>query len=118
LGRLIKNHIIDEIRKKQRFGEFIGGDKLLENVRTTDVQKIEQIAEIEWRVHIVSLALKNVSSFFSDRAMKAFSMSMEGVETRQIATQLRIKPNSVIKLRNRVKYRVIKEIQYLRNKLK
>jgi RNA polymerase sigma-70 factor (ECF subfamily) len=120
LSRLIRNQVVDHIRASQRRTHkhaTAAEDETVDSIPTITEPEVEQIIQQEWEVYIVQLALKNISSLFSERAIEAFSMSIEGKSTAQIAEFLGVKPNSVIKLRNRVKERLVIEIQHLRTEL-
>ncbi|VGO14501.1 ECF RNA polymerase sigma factor SigE [Pontiella desulfatans] len=120
LSRLIRNQVLDHIRASQRRTRkhaAAAEDETVENLPVITEPDVEKIIQQEWEVYIVQLALKNISSLFSDRAIEAFSMSIDGQGMAQIAEHLGVKPNSVVKLKNRVKERLVKEIQHLRDEL-
>ncbi|MCM8531604.1 MAG: RNA polymerase sigma factor [Lentisphaeraceae bacterium] len=121
LSHLIRNKVIDYFRKEKRISKK--QERVQEESEVDKASKIvsepelENIIRKEWEVYIVKLALQNISSLFTDRAIEAFQLGMDGVKTVDIAAKIGIKENSVIKLRNRVKQRLIKEIQHLREEL-
>ncbi|VGO19413.1 RNA polymerase sigma factor [Pontiella sulfatireligans] len=120
LSRLIRNQVLDYIRATQRRTRkhtAAAEDDAVGSMSVITEPDVEKIIQQEWEVYIVQLALKNVSSLFSERAIEAFSMSIDGKSTEQIAKHLGVKPNSVVKLKNRVKERLVKEIHHLRNEL-
>ncbi|WP_372807409.1 RNA polymerase sigma factor [Pontiella sp.] len=120
LSRLIRNQVLDHIRGSQRRTRkhaSAAEDETVDSIPSITEPEVEKIIQQEWEVYIVELALKNISTLFSERAIEAFSMSIDGGSTAQIAEHLGVKPNSVIKLRNRVKERLVIEIQHLRNEL-
>lgn len=120
LSRLIRNQVLDHFRATQRRARkhaAAAEDETSDRMPMITEPDVEKIIQKEWEVHIVQLALNNISSLFSDRAIEAFSMSIEGKSTAQIAEHLGVKPNSVVKLKNRVKERLVIEIQHLRNEL-
>ena len=120
LSRLIRNQVLDHIRATQRRTRKhaeAAEDKTVDSIPVIAEPDVEKIIQKEWEVYVVQLALKNISSLFSERAIEAFSMSIDGQSTAQIAEHLGVKPNSVVKLKNRVKERLVKEIQHLRNEL-
>ncbi|VGO15650.1 ECF RNA polymerase sigma factor SigE [Pontiella desulfatans] len=120
LSRLIRNQVLNHIRATQRRNrkhtEALE-DETAESLSVITEPDVEKIIEKEWMVYITRLALKNISSLFSERAIEAFSMSIDGKSTAQIAEHLGVKPNSVVKLRNRIKERLVKEIRFLREEL-
>ena len=54
---------------------------------------------------------------FSGKAIRVFSLSLDGMSVEQIAEQLNLQKTSVYTLRNRVKARYIKEIHALMGQL-
>lgn len=120
LSRLIRNQVLNHMRAVQRRDNkhtMAAEDSSLEVLPSHAEPEVEKIVRQEWEVYVVKLALKNISSLFSEGAIRAFTMSMEGKSSAQIAEELGVKPNSVVKLKNRVKVRLAEEIQYLRSEL-
>jgi RNA polymerase sigma factor (sigma-70 family) len=120
LTRLIRNRTIDHIRhlrglarKHQEAAEEASVDQL-PIVSESDV---EAIVHKEWEVHLLKLGLKNIEPLFSERAIQSFLMAVDGIPTPEIARKIGVKPNSVIKLKNRVKERLIIEVKQLRKEL-
>ena len=117
LSTLTRNCVIDFIRKRsleaERFEAAAKEDAMayLKDIRLPD---IEQIAEREWGVHIANMALENIRPLFSGKAIKVFQLSLDGMDVPQIAQQLALKENSVYRLKNRVKARLITEVEELR----
>ena len=79
--------------------------------------QLENIIQNEWEVYIVHTALERVSPIFSGKAMEVFKMSMENVASNLIAEKLDLKLNSVNKLKNRVKERLLSEIAILKSEM-
>ncbi|MCM8525489.1 MAG: sigma-70 family RNA polymerase sigma factor [Lentisphaeraceae bacterium] len=119
LSHLIRNRVIDHFRKVKRLSdkqEMI----VEESGNLTPVKsepEVEQIIQSEWEVYIVKLALERIAGHFSERAIDAFEMSLDNLPPDEIGEKLGIKGNSVTKLKNRVKQRLIKEIELLRSEL-
>lgn len=120
LSHVIRNQVLNHIRANQRRDTrhaVATRDESVGGLFTNEEPEIEKIIQQEWEVYVVKLALKNISALFSEGAIKAFTLSVEGKSSAQIAAHLGVKPNSVIKLKNRVKVRLAQEIQHLRNEL-
>ncbi|WP_372807620.1 RNA polymerase sigma factor [Pontiella sp.] len=119
LGRLIRNQVLDHIRSTERRTRKHSAvaDEMESSARVMDEPEMGKIIEEEWKLHIVQLALRNISTLFSARAIEAFRMSIDGKSTAEIAARFDVKPNSVVKLKNRVKERLVIEINHLRNEL-
>lgn len=119
IGRLIRNQVLDHIRTTERRNRKHAAveQDTAPGINVMAEPELERIIEREWKLHIIQLALKNISSLFSERAIAAFRMSIAGKSTAEIAAYFDVKPNSVVKLKNRVKERLIQEIKHLRNEL-
>ena len=119
MSHIIRNKVIDHYRKLKRLSEK--HDMIIEESgkqrQLVSEPEIEKIVNEEWQVYIVKMALERVSRHFTDRALVAFKLSMDNVSTSDIAEKLGIKQNSVNKLKNRVKQRLIKEIDVIKLEL-
>ena len=116
---LIRNKVIDHYRKEQshsRKQEMIMNESgsLIPIISESELDKIFQR---EWESHIVALAMERISLHFSNKAMQAFQMSMDRIPYVTIADELGIKENTVAQLKKRVKSRLIKEINRLKEDL-
>jgi RNA polymerase sigma-70 factor (ECF subfamily) len=120
LSTVTKNAVTDFIRKRTREAkrlEKAGQDDTLTYLKTIRLPEIESIAEKEWEIHLTNLALENIEPLFSGKAVDAFRMTLEGKSVEDIAKELDLKENSVYRLKNRVKERLIQEIIQLRQEL-
>ncbi len=97
--------------------EKAGKDDTLTYLKTIRLPEIDAIAEREWEIHLTNLALENIDPLFSGKAVDAFRLTLEGKSVKEIAQKLDLKENSVYRLKNRVKERLVIEIQHLRNEL-
>jgi RNA polymerase sigma-70 factor (ECF subfamily) len=73
--------------------------------------------EREWQIHVTKLALNNIASKFTKRAINAFKMHLNGEPIEKISQQLEIKENSSYRLVNRVKKYFVLEINNLKENL-
>ena len=120
LSRLIRNQVLNHfrtIKRRDRKHAAVANDEVLELVEVVTEPEVEKIIQKEWEVYIVQLAIENIKPLFSERSITAFSMGLDGYSTSEIAEQLGVKANSVVKLKSRVKARLVKEIHRLRNEL-
>jgi RNA polymerase sigma factor (sigma-70 family) len=120
LSTVTKNCVTDFIRKRTRDTNRIkkaGQDETLTYLKSIRLPEIDAIAEREWEIHLTNLALENIESLFSGKAVDAFRLTLQGHTVEEIAAQLDLKENSVYRLKNRVKDRLIQEIAYLRKEL-
>ncbi len=120
LSTVTKNCVTDFIRKRSREAnrlEKAGQDDTLTYLKAIRLPEIDDIAEREWEIHLTNLALENIEPLFSGKAVDAFRLTLQGKSVEQIAVELDLKDNSVYRLKNRVKERLIQEIRHLRDEL-
>lgn len=120
LSTVTKNCVTDFIRKRTRDAnrlERAGQDETLTYLSSIRLPDIDNIAEREWEIHLTNLALENIESLFSGKAIETFRLTLKGLSVEQIAEELDLKENSVYRLKNRVKDRLIQEIMHLREVL-
>ena len=118
LSKLIRNHAINYIKKNQGYEKRRDkAAELQEQSQVLSQSALDEIVDVEWQKHITTTALNNVRPLFSGVAVEAFELSLAGKSAREIGEALNINPESVRTLKNRVKLRLIKEIEQLREEL-
>ena len=120
LSTVTKNCVTDFIRKRTREAkrlEKASQDDTLTYLKAIRLPEIDNIAEREWEIHLTNLALENIEPLFSGKAVDAFRLTLQGKSVEEIAAKLDLKENSVYRLKNRVKERLILEIRHLRDDL-
>ena len=120
LSTVTKNCVTDFIRKRTREAkrlEKAGQDDTLTYLKAIRLPEIDNIAEREWEIHLTNIALENIEPLFSGKAVDAFRLTLKGKSVEEIAKELDLKENSVYRLKNRVKERLILEIRHLREEL-
>lgn len=120
LSTVTKNCVTDFIRKRTREAkrlEKAGQDDTLTYLKSIRLPEIDSIAEREWEIHLTNIALENIEPLFSGKAVDAFRLTLKGKSVEEIAQALDLKENSVYRLKNRVKERLIQEIRHLREEL-
>ncbi len=120
LSTVTKNAVTDFIRKRTREinrHEKATQDETITYLKAIRLPEIDDIAEREWEIHLTNLALENIEPLFSGKAVEAFRLTLEGKDVEAISAELGLKENSVYRLKNRVKDRLIQEIRYLREEL-
>ena len=113
LSTLIRNRVLDHFRKKQRQPDMAP----LDETQLVSQPDLDAIIKKEWERHLTQVAMQNVKKLFSGSAMRAFELSLLGKDSEQISLELNIAKESVRTLKNRVKLRLVKEIQVLRSEL-
>ncbi|MBF0198523.1 MAG: RNA polymerase sigma factor [Planctomycetes bacterium] len=114
LSTLIRNQALDAIKMAKRYKKRV--DKAQEEgmIKSINECELEAIIDSEWGQHILKVALGNIRDVFSEQAIFVFEESVKGVTEQELAEKLGIKINSVNKLKNRVKKRMIEEVKSLR----
>ena len=122
LSTMIRNLVINHIN--QRKGAS-GKQQLMEDNRNVVPEFLDSVSESEvdkmiqkeWEVYVVNLAMKNIKPLFSERSIEIFSLLLDGADITTVSERYGIEENSVNKLKNRVKNRLIEEIQNIRQNL-
>jgi len=71
----------------------------------------------QWERYLCTLALENLKSRFTGKAITVFTMSLDEIPDSTICEKLSIKQDSVYRLRPRIKNALIEEIAHLRKQL-
>ena len=77
----------------------------------------DEIVEQEWKVHLTSRALERLKGVVSEQSLNVFKKVMNGQSEKDIAKEYQLQPNSIGRIKNRVKSRLILEIAKLREEL-
>ena len=115
LSRVIKNVVLAFLNKNKRSSTAIDELSLL-SVKSSD-NELKEMIDAEWKAHIIKLAVDKVRTHFDGSAFKIFTLTLDGRSTEEIATELKLKENSVYVLRARVKSKFQHEIRNLRSLL-
>jgi RNA polymerase sigma-70 factor (ECF subfamily) len=120
LSKVTSNAVMNFIRSKRAYIERLekaGQEQSLAYLDAIRLPEIEKIADEEWKIYISKLAMQNVTAHFSGKAMKVFELSLSGQSMEAISHELDLTLNSANQLKFRVKERLKKEIQRLKNDL-
>jgi RNA polymerase sigma-70 factor (ECF subfamily) len=122
LSTMIRNLVINHINQrkgstaKQQMMED-NRNLLPEFLSPLSESEVDKMIQNEWQAYIVNLAMQNIRTLFSERAIEIFSLLLDGADAKTISVRYGIEENSVHKLKNRVKNRLIEEIQRVREDL-
>lgn len=116
LSRVIRNRLLDYIKQDSRYKKRVekATEQYLEAENLLPENELEKLVTKEWQKHITTCALNNIKELFSGSAIKAFELSLQGKHPKDISETLNIKQASVRTLKNRVQFRLVKEIERLR----
>jgi len=122
LSTMIRNLVINHIN--QRKGAIEKQQSMEDNrdalpgyLHTISESEVDEVIQNEWEAYVVNLAMQNIKVLFSGRAIEIFLLLLDGADTKSVSKRYGIEENSVYKLKNRVKNRLIEEIQRLRENL-
>lgn len=79
--------------------------------------QMEKVMEDEWKNYISSLALKNIEANSSEQNVTIFKRMLAGEDSKKLAEEFKLKENSIHRVKNRVRDKLIIEIARLRNEL-
>jgi RNA polymerase sigma factor (sigma-70 family) len=118
LAVVIRNAIYAYMRsyrkREDRESSFDTSDYIQEDESPT---RIDEIINEEWVSYMVNHVIEHLKNFFSGKAIDVFLLSSKGLKTEEISEQLDIPANTVYVLRNRVKDRLLNEMNNLRQVL-
>ena len=118
LAFVVRNTVYDYFDREKRRNKALRREHEIANhLRETPVTEVEAMIEKEWIIYVTDLAMQRMEKVFSGKAIRVFSLSLDGMSVEQIAEQLNLQKTSVYTLRNRVKARYIKEIHALMGQL-
>jgi RNA polymerase sigma-70 factor (ECF subfamily) len=118
LGRVVRNAVIDLVRSEKKHLKSKGNDELLAECEDPkSSHELEGVIQKEWQQHIIRLAFDSIRSKFSDRAITALELTLQGKSIEEISEALEMKENSAYKLRNRAKKHLMLEVERLRKEL-
>jgi len=116
LSTVIRNTVINHLAKIKRKG----GDKLeLDESRIMSVteSEIENVIKDEWVNYLTLVAMEKVKEVFSGQAIDVFKLSLKGRSAKEISAKLDLTEDSVFVLRSRIKSRLKKEVERLRQEI-
>lgn len=112
LGVVVRNAVYDHFAEIGRRRKLLEQEQeFLSRMESEPASEIEKRIEQEWAAYVTSLAMERIRKLFSDRAVKSFTMSLDGTAASKIAAELNLSTDSVYTLKSRVKARFVKEIK-------
>lgn len=116
LSSITHKTVVDFIRKQTRAAKRHekAQDDYLSSIT---VPEVEEIAEKEWQIYVMKLAMERISECFTGKAIEVFLKSMQGMSGEQISEELCLPLNTVYTFRSRVKKRLNEEMKQLRSEI-
>lgn len=116
LQTVIRNSIYDFWKKKKVAVKSLSIDEIEIETESTS-HEIDEKVEREWKMHVTSLALKNLEASFKGNAIDVFKDSLNGKDIKEIAQSYNLTEKSIYVLRKRVETKLIQEIQEIKNEI-
>lgn len=118
LALIVRNIAYDYFRSEKRRRKVFNEEVEIDDLGASNLtSSIESTIEKEWETYMVNYAMNRLRALFSENAIKAFEMSLEGHSAKDISKKLKIGIDSVYTLKNRVKSRLIKEVRAVMNEV-
>ncbi|MCM8538450.1 MAG: RNA polymerase sigma factor [Lentisphaeraceae bacterium] len=120
LAGVIRNaalHYLRSYRKREKREDSLAASHDLFTDENYAPSKIDELINEEWAHYMVSHIINHLKQFFSGKAIEVFTLSSKGMNSTEISNKLDIPTNTVYVLRNRVKARLMTEMQSLRQSL-
>ena len=116
LSRVIKNHVLNYLESIRSYNNKVekAGNEIILNCSEDE---LDAVMQKEWELYITNLALERVKKNFTGNAVEVFELSLSGKSIKEIAETFEIKENTAYRLKNRVKDKLIEEIEQLRYEL-
>ena len=114
LGTVIRNTAITYLKKRP-----IPASELNETITSSpcEEENLDTLINDEWRNYISNLAFENIKVDFSEQSLLVFKGILKGVSVEELAQQYDLKTNSIYRIKNRVKERLVIEIAEIRKDL-
>ncbi|MGJ8643804.1 MAG: RNA polymerase sigma factor [Luteolibacter sp.] len=92
-------------------------DELYVQENGADSDVLDQLMRDEWKAFICQKALENLRGIFVDQSVEIFEKTLEGSSVEDLAVSYGLKENTIYRIKNRVKERLIVEVRRLRHEL-
>ena len=116
LYEVVKNHVFDHLNSKRTKNER--KNRALDDWKSPSTDsEIKRVMDKEWKAYVTSLAMKRIKDKFSTQNLEIFNRLLRGENPRALAEEYGVKSNSISKVKNRIKERLIVEIAEVRSEL-
>jgi len=116
LYSVIRNHIYDYYKSKRVRNS--NQNTSIDAIAELSVDsKMQNIMDSEWKAYVSGIAMQRIEKNISAQNIEIFNRLMKGETPTSLANEFGVKPNSISKIKNRIKERLIVEIAELRKEL-
>ena len=119
LGTVIRHtayNTLDKRKREQRKRDALR-DENSDELNQYSEPEFQQIVDQEWKSYLANLALKQLESVFGENARQCFLDGMQGISATDTAERLQLSVETVYSSRKRVKARLLRELQNLRQQI-
>ncbi|NWK54721.1 RNA polymerase sigma factor [Verrucomicrobiaceae bacterium N1E253] len=79
--------------------------------------QLDQLMDHEWKTYITNRAMQNLRASFNQQSITIFERSLDGESVESLAREFELQENTVYRIKNRVKERLIVQINRMRKEL-
>ena len=112
LAVVVRNYIINYCKRKR-----LNCEELNEYSLAVKQSEVENLAEVEWKLHLANLAMEKIKARFGAQALASYESIYDGHTAGDVALKYGIEENTVYVYRKRVKAAMLREIVLLRTEL-
>ncbi len=116
LYQVIRNHVYDYVKSK-RFRNSQKDLPMDEQFQGASDSQLYAVMDEEWRAYVTSLAMQRIQNNFSKQNLEIFQALLKGATPKDLADTYGLKPNSISKVKNRIRERLIVEVAEVRKEL-
>lgn len=117
LSRVIKNTAYSYFSSRGAERERVTRYATEKEITSPESDVIENILDEEWKAYLSNLALQNLEKTVSQQSISIFKRMLAGESSAALAAELGLKENSIHRIKNRTRDKVITEIARLRREL-
>lgn len=117
LARVAVNTSLDFIKADKRHQNRIEKYSENEKILNASDEELALIAEKEWQIYLTNLAWERIRGGFTEQVAQCFALSLEGFSPDEIADKIQVSKANFYTYKNRVKKRLVEEINILRKHL-
>jgi RNA polymerase sigma-70 factor (ECF subfamily) len=119
MGTVIRNtaynHLAKIKQEKRKQVAFQSGKTT--DFATCSESEFQQLIDNEWKIYLSNLALQRIGNAFGSNAIQSFLDGMNDIPAAETAKRLGLAIETVYSSRKRVKARMLRELQHLRQEL-
>lgn len=113
IKNLAYNHLSSRNSELKRIDRYFS----LNNDCVVGSAELNNLMQTEWQCYITHMAMLQLRKTFNPQSIEIFEKSLRGDKVEQLANEYDLKENTVYRIKNRVKERMILEVAEIRKNL-